>query len=58
MVKIKEKISGGFRFAEGATAFCAIHSVLSTFRKQSHRVFTIIRSLFSQTPIPFALSCV
>ncbi len=56
MVKVKEKVSGGFRSEAGATAFCALRSVVSTFRKQSHRAFAIIRSLFHRDPIPFALS--
>jgi transposase len=34
MMKLRQKISGGFRCADGATDFAVIRSVLSTARKQ------------------------
>ena len=34
MMKLRQKISGGFRCANGATDFAVIRSVLSTARKQ------------------------
>lgn len=56
MLKVKETISGGFRSDAGVSAFCAVRSVVSTFRKQHHRALEIIRSLFLHHPIPFAIS--
>ncbi len=50
MVKVKEKISGGFRSNTGATVFCTLRSVISTLRKQGHQVLDGIRSLFVFTP--------
>ncbi len=34
MMKVKMKISGGFRTPEGAQAFAALRSVIATARKQ------------------------
>ena len=34
MMKVKMKISGGFRTPEGAHAFAALRSVIATARKQ------------------------
>lgn len=54
MVKIHEKVSGGFRSEAGATAFCALRTYVATLRKQGHRAFAAIRSIFHATLIPVA----
>ena len=54
MIKIHEKVAGGFRSAAGATAFCALRSYLATLRKQGHRAFIALRSIFDGAVLPVA----
>jgi hypothetical protein len=56
MVKVKQKVSGGFRTLEGANAFARIRGYLSTARKNAVNVFSAIRDAFSGQP--FIPSCV
>jgi len=42
MVKVKQKVSGGFRTQEGAKQFAAIRSYISTARKNSLSIFDAI----------------
>ena len=44
MMKLRQKISGGFRSLEGANDFAIIRSFISTARKQG---WSIIEALFS-----------
>lgn len=39
MMKVKQKISGGFRTTEGAEVFITIRSFISTMRKQGKNIF-------------------
>lgn len=47
MIKIRQKISGGFRSWAGAEAFCRIRGYLSTMRKQGHNALDVLTSAFA-----------
>jgi transposase len=51
MMKVKQKVSGGFRSQEGADAFNRIRGYISTLRKQSQKVFSALRGVFSGQPL-------
>jgi len=52
MMKCKQKISGGFRSAEGAVDFTCIRSVFSTARKQNFDLLQMLSDIFSgQLPL-------
>ena len=50
MVKIAQKISGGFRSHQGATAFLALRSYLSTANKQGVNLLDALQRLFNRDP--------
>jgi transposase len=50
MMKVKQKISGCFRSAEGARYFCRIRGYISTARKQGVNVLDAIQSIFDGKP--------
>ena len=50
MVKVKQKVSGGFRTLDGAKDFAQIRGYLSTARQNAVNVFTAIRDAFSGKP--------
>jgi transposase len=46
MMKVKQKISGGFRTLQGAQTFCTIRGFISTQRKQSKNIFQSISLVY------------
>ena len=50
MLKVQQKISGGFRKAHAAQRFCDIRSYISTVRKQGLNVIEALQRVFSATP--------
>ncbi len=50
MVRLAEKISGGFRSRQGAEAFLALRSYLSTAGKQGASKFDVLQRLFHGNP--------
>ncbi len=51
MLKVKHKVSGGFRSTEGADYSCRIRGYVSTLRKQDHSILDGLTSIFSGQPI-------
>lgn len=54
MIKLRQKISGGFRTLTGAEAFCRVRGYLSTLRKQDKNILTALESVFRGAPEPVA----
>ncbi len=50
MVKVKQKVSGGFRSLPGAAAFCRIRGYLSTMRTQGHNAWAVLTTVFTGLP--------
>ncbi len=51
MIKLKQKISGGFRSASGAQMFCRIRGYISTLKKQGLNVLDALTQTFRGNPI-------
>lgn len=50
MLKVQQKISGTFRDASGADAFCRIRGYIATLRKQACHVLTALEQTFTGHP--------
>ena len=50
MVKVKQKISDGFRTERGAGEFCRLRSYISTVRKQGGNVLGALEGVFEGKP--------
>ncbi len=56
MIKVQQKVSGGFRTPEGSAAFCRVRGYISTLKKQGVPVLLALRRLFLGTPVLPALA--
>jgi transposase len=51
MVKVQQKIPGGFRSEAGVRCFCRIRGYLSTLRKQAENVLGALEQVFRGQPV-------
>lgn len=51
MIKVQQKVSGGFRSELGASWFCRIRTYISTLRKQGQSAFNALKQAFMGQPL-------
>ena len=51
MIKVQQKVSGGFRTEDGVAMFCRIRSYLSTLRKQGVELLSALAQTLSGHPV-------
>lgn len=51
MIKVQQKVSGGFRSASGAVAFCRIRGYLSCLRKQGLHLLSALQATLRGHPV-------
>ncbi|MEL6815667.1 MAG: transposase, partial [Cyanobacteria bacterium J06598_3] len=51
MMKLKQKISGCFRSANGSRLFCRIRGYISTMRKQKQPLLEALTAAFTENPM-------
>lgn len=56
MMKVQQKIAGGFRSATGAATFARLRGYISTLRKQGLPVLAALQSVFAGSPLMPALA--
>jgi transposase len=57
MMKLKQKISGGFRSLLGGQFFCRIRGYISTLKKQEQNILDQLKRVFGgNTTIPLLLN--
>ena len=51
MMKVQQKVSGGFHSDGGADAFCGVRSYISTLRKQGQAILPALEHVFLGKPV-------
>jgi transposase len=54
MIKLRQKISGGFRTLHGSQVFARIRGYISTCRKRGANILEAIQQAFQNSPVPLA----
>lgn len=52
MIRVQQKVGGGFRCVDGARAFCRVRSFVSTAKKQGREVVAELERVFRLRPSP------